>query len=95
MRVSRGVVNSGILELSRKGFLSIKPRVGTFVAAYRRTRTLETLISIINYNRGMLRAGEIRSILEIRMALSTLSLRLAIPQMKHTDFDSLRNTLAA
>jgi DNA-binding FadR family transcriptional regulator len=90
MQVSRGVVNSGILELSRKGFLSIRPRVGTFVADYRRTGTLETLISIINYNRGVLRSGEIRSILEIRLALSTLSLRLAIPQMTQKDIEFLR-----
>ena len=36
MQVSRAVVNSGITELARKGFLIIKPRVGTFVADYRR-----------------------------------------------------------
>lgn len=90
MRVSRGVVNSGILELSRKGFLVIRPRVGTFVADYRRTGTLETLISIINYNRGVLRSDEVRSILEIRQALSTISLKLAIPQLKQNDIDTLR-----
>lgn len=91
MHVSRGVVNSGILELSSKGFLSIKPRIGTFVADYRRTGTLETLISIINYNRGVLRSSEIRSIIEIRMALSTLSLKLAIVQLKENDFITLRH----
>jgi len=90
MRVSRGVVNSGILELARKGFLSIKPRVGTFVADYRRTGTLETLISIVNYNRGVLRSGEIRSILEIRLALSSLSLKLALSQVTQEDIDLLR-----
>lgn len=90
MQVSRGVVNSGILELSRKGFLMMKPRVGTFVADYRRTGTLETLVSIINYNRGVLRSDEIRSILEIRQSLSTLSLKLAIPLLKQQDIDLLR-----
>ncbi|MDF2941539.1 MAG: regulatory protein GntR [Herbinix sp.] len=91
MQVSRGVVNNGILELSRKGFLLVKPRVGTFIADYRRTGTLETLISILNYNGGVLRSGEIRSILEIRLALSALSFKLAIPQMTQKDIDSLRN----
>lgn len=90
MQVSRGVVNSGILELARKGFLSIKPRVGTFVADYRRVGTLETLISIINYNRGVLRSGEVRSILEIRMALSALSIRLAVNQLTEEDMITLR-----
>ncbi len=90
MQVSRGVVNNGILELSRKGFLIMKPRVGTFVADYRRTGTLETLVAIINYNRGVLRSDEIRSILEIRQSLSTLSLKLAIPLLKQQDIDLLR-----
>ena len=31
MHVSRAVVNTGIAELEQKGFLIIKPRVGTFV----------------------------------------------------------------
>lgn len=90
MQISRGVVNSGILELSRKGFLSIKPRVGTYIADYRRTGTLETLISILNYNGGILRSSEIRSILEIRLALSSLSLKLAIPQITSQDMELLR-----
>lgn len=90
MQVSRGVVNSGILELSSKGFLIIKPRVGIFIADYRRTGTLETLISILKYNGGVLRSSEIRSILEIRLALSALSFRLTIPQLTEKDIDSLR-----
>ncbi|ROR27182.1 DNA-binding FadR family transcriptional regulator [Mobilisporobacter senegalensis] len=90
MQVSRTVVNSGILELSRKGFLIIKPRVGTFIADYRRTGTLETLISILKYNGGVLRSGEIRSILEIRLALSELSFRLTIPKLTEKDINSLR-----
>ncbi len=90
MQVSRGVVNCGIMELSRKGFLTIKPRMGTFIADYRRNGTMETLISILHYNGGMLRASEIRSILEIRQALSELSFRLAIPQLTDKDMETLR-----
>ena len=66
--VSRAVVNSGITELARKGFLIIKPRVGTFVADYRRDGTMDTLMSIMNYNGGILREAEVRSILELRIA---------------------------
>ena len=90
MQVSRGVVNSGIMELARKGFLTIKPRIGTFIADYRRTGTLETLISVLNYNGGVMRSEEIRSILEIRQALSILAFQQAIPQIKQEDIDSLR-----
>ncbi|MFV0343844.1 MAG: FadR/GntR family transcriptional regulator [Anaerocolumna sp.] len=91
MHISRSVVNGGILELTNKGFLSMKPRIGTFVADYRRTGTLETLKSIINYNRGVLRSNEIKSILEIRLALSNLSIKLALHQLKDHDFIILRH----
>jgi len=57
MQVSRAVVNSGITELARKGFLIIKPRVGTFVADYRRDGTMDTLMSIMNYNGGIFRGA--------------------------------------
>ena len=33
MQVSRAVVNSGLDEMEKKGFLVVKPRIGTFVAA--------------------------------------------------------------
>jgi DNA-binding FadR family transcriptional regulator len=81
MQVSRAVVNTGITELSRKGFLIIKPRVGTFVADYRRHGTLETLVSIMNYNGGILRDAEIRSILELRIAYESLAVQLCVPRI--------------
>ncbi len=81
MQVSRAVVNAGITDLSRKGFLTIKPRIGTFVADYRRNGTMETLMSIMNYNGGRLRDEEIRSILELRIALDTLAVELLIPKI--------------
>lgn len=90
MQVSRAVVNSGISDLARKGFLNIKPRVGTFVADYRRNGTLETLISIMKYNGGRLRDAEIRSILELRIALDTLAVELCIPIIKDDDIAILK-----
>ena len=36
MQVSRAVVNGGISDLEKKGFLVVKPRSGTYVADYRR-----------------------------------------------------------
>ena len=58
MGVSRAVVNSGVAELERRGFLEVRPRVGTFVTDYRRAGTLDTLKSIMTYNRGRLRNEE-------------------------------------
>lgn len=64
MQVSRAVVNAGIAELEQKGFLVVKPRIGTFVEDYHRNGTIETLTSLMKYNGGMLGDNEIRSILE-------------------------------
>lgn len=90
MQVSRAVVNAGITELARKGFLMIKPRVGTFVADYRRNGTLETLVSIMNYNGGILRKAEIRSILELRIALDSLVIELCIPKITDSELVVLK-----
>jgi GntR family transcriptional repressor for pyruvate dehydrogenase complex len=90
MQVSRAVVNAGIAELARKGFLTIKPRVGTFVADYRRNGNMETLVSIMKYNGGILRDAEIRSILELRIALDTLAVELCIPKITEKDIAVLK-----
>ena len=91
MQVSRAVVNSGITELARKGFLIIKPRVGTIVADYRRDGTMDTLMSIMNYNGGILREAEVRSILELRIALDSLAIQLWLPEAKDEEIHLLRS----
>ena len=85
MGVSRAVVNSGIVELENRGFLDVRPQVGTFVADYRRAGTMETLKSIMTYNRGRLRNEEIRSILEVRDALDKLAVADIIPHVTELD----------
>ncbi len=82
MQVSRAVVNSGISELSRKGFLEVKPRSGVFVIDYRRYGTTETLLSIMNYNGGQLNKDEIRSILEMKLIVDKLAVELSVE--RHT-----------
>lgn len=93
MQVSRGVVNSGIVELSRKGFLHVKPRSGVYVADYRRYGTAETLLSIMNYNGGQLRRAEIQSILEIKIVVDKLAVELAAPLLSKEDLHILKERL--
>lgn len=93
MQVSRAVVNSGIAELSRKGFLMVKPRSGVFVIDYRRHGTVETLLSIMNYNGGHLRRDEIRSILEIKMIVDKLAVELSVDRHTDEEISSLENYL--
>lgn len=78
MQVSRSVVNGGISDLEKMGFLTVYPRSGTYVADFRQRGTIDTLLSIMRYNGGKLRREEVRSILELRIALDTLAARLCI-----------------
>lgn len=89
MGVSRAVVNGGVAVLAGKGFLEIRPRVGIFVADYRRKGTMETMAAIMNYNGGTLRRDEIRSILEFKGLIDTFSLKSLIPRVTDQDTDRL------
>lgn len=76
MGVSRAIVNSGIAEMARKGFIEIRPRVGNFVADYHRNGTVETLVSIMKYNGGTLRPAEIKSLIEFRCVVDNMVIQL-------------------
>ena len=89
MQVSRAVVNGGITELEKMGFLVVKPRSGTYVADYRRKGTINTLLSIMKYNGGRIRNEEIRSIFEVRIALDTLAAGLCIDRITDEEVELL------
>lgn len=88
MQVSRGVVNAGLSELARKGFLQVKPRSGVYVADYRRHGTVETLLSIMSYNGGRLRREEIRSILQMKIIVDKLAIELAVAALTDEDLEA-------
>lgn len=85
MQVSRAVVNAGIAELARKGFLNVKPRSGVVVADYRRQGTVETLLSIMKYNGGHLGRTEVKSILEFKLIVDKLAVELAVDEIEAAD----------
>ena len=89
MGVSRAVVNGGITELARQGFLEVRPRQGAFVADYRRNGNIETLIAIMAYNGGMLGKEEIRSILEVRWGLEQMTLHRVIDNASDEELENL------
>jgi DNA-binding FadR family transcriptional regulator len=90
MQISRSVVNDGIAEMARRGFLEISPRQGTVVADFHRNGTLDILVSIMSYNGGQLPREEIRSILEMRGVLMAFALESAIPLMNEEQLNQLR-----
>lgn len=89
MGVSRAVVNGGITELARQGFLEVRPRQGAFVADYRRNGNMETLMAIMDYNGGMLGKEEIRSILEVRWGLEQMTLHRVIENASEEELEKL------
>ncbi len=89
MHVSRAVVNAGIAELSRQGFLEVRPRQGTYVADYRRNGNMDTLMAIMHYNGGLLAKDEIRSILEVRWGLEQMAVARAIENASDKDLELL------
>ncbi|MDO4546293.1 MAG: GntR family transcriptional regulator [Bacillota bacterium] len=93
MGVSRAVVTAGMSELSAKGFVEIRPRSGAVVADYRRKGTLETLVSIMNYNGGTFRQKDIQSIIEIRLALEKIMLEDLIPGITDEQLEEIGGLL--
>lgn len=89
MHVSRAVVNSGIAELARQGFLEVRPRHGAYVTDYRRNGNMDTLMAIMHYNGGVLGKEEIRSILEVRWGLEQMTVSRAIDFASDEDLEHL------
>ena len=87
--VSRTVVNAGIANLVTKGFLEIRPRIGTYVADYRRFGNMETLVAIMSYEGNMLNVDEYRSFLEMRELLARESFRALVEQGDAVDLSGL------
>lgn len=95
MHVSRAVVNSGIAELARQGFLEVRPRQGNYVADYRRNGNMDTLMAIMHYNGGLLAKDEIRSILEVRWGLEQMAIGRAIENASDKELENLGEFVAA
>ena len=95
MGVSRAVVNGGITELARQGFLEVLPRQGTYVADYRRNGNMNTLMAIMHYNGGLLGKEEIRSILEVRWGLEQMAIHRAIENASDSSLESLKKHVDA
>lgn len=58
MGVSRAVVNGGITELARQGFLEVRPRQGAYGCRLRREETWRPLWAIMDYNGGARQRGD-------------------------------------
>lgn len=95
MGISRNIVHSGIAAMVAKGFLEIRPRVGTFVADYNQKGSVDILVSMMNYNKGMLRRGEVRSSIELKILFDTFAIRQMTPNISKENMDKLKGYVTA
>ncbi|GMT44281.1 MAG: GntR family transcriptional regulator [bacterium] len=76
LKVSRPVVHEGLIELSLRGLVSIRPRSGTVVNDFRKEGAIPLLLSLLNYH-GTLDPKIQQDILEMRILFENEMVRLA------------------
>jgi GntR family transcriptional repressor for pyruvate dehydrogenase complex len=75
--VSRPVVHEGLVELSSRGLISLKPRVGAVVNDYRKSGSITLLSSLIQYQKGKLEPELLDSLLQMRLLMESQFARFA------------------
>ena len=75
LKVSRPVVHEGLIDLSNRGLVTIKPRSGTVVNDFRKQGSIPFLLSLFNYH-GTLDPAIQRDILEMRLLFENEMARL-------------------
>lgn len=90
MRVSRAVINSGLTQLARMGFVEVVPRQGTFVADHMQKGSMESLQAAFEYNGGRFDSATLDSIYEMRDNHETHLARLAAERRTERQVEGLR-----
>lgn len=90
MKVSRTIINSGLSELARIGFVDIIPRQGAFVADYIRKGNIETLVAIMNFNGGNLDRHTFNSLMDYRSSTECECAYLAAKNRTPEDLSRLK-----
>ena len=91
--VSRPVVHEGLVELSVKGLITLKLRVGAIVNDYRRSGSPGILNSLFNYNQGKLDLRILNSILSMRILFEVETARLAAQHRTEDHLQEFRDLI--
>lgn len=81
LKVSRPVVHEGLIELSQRGLVSIRPRSGTVVNDFIKQGSIPLLLSLLNYH-GTLDPKIQQDILEMRLLFENEMVRLCAKNRK-------------
>ena len=91
--ISRSVVNRGLVHLSNIGFLEIRPRFGTYVSDYKKNGKIDTLISIMRYKGNTINDSELRSIVQMKGVVDSLTINILHNKFSEENYDLLNNIL--
>jgi DNA-binding FadR family transcriptional regulator len=91
--VSRAVINGGMADLARWGFVDIVPRKGAFVADYKLRGKVETLEAVLKYSGGHFDPVTIDSIYEVRTCIERHITELAAKRRTQQDIINLRKQI--
>lgn len=89
------MISAGLVELEKMGFVEIVTRQGVYVSDYRKSGSLDTLTALLNYNGGVMRDDEVRSLLEVRGANECLCVKLVVERATQEELDGLAPLLDA
>ena len=93
LQVSRPVVHEGLVDLEAKGLVKILPRVGAVVNDYRNEGSIPLLTSLLNFSRGNLEPGLLKSLLAWRYFFETQCARLASQQRSDQNLYDLEDII--
>jgi GntR family transcriptional repressor for pyruvate dehydrogenase complex len=92
LKVSRPVVHEGLIELSLRGLVSIRPRSGTIVNDFRKEGSIPLLLSLLNYH-GTLDPKIQQDILEMRLLFENEMVRLSAQNRNTEQLQELGNII--
>lgn len=93
MNISKSAVHAGIKNLERMGFVRIVPRHGIYVCDWAEFGNVDTLISVLKYQGGVLDKGTVASLFQTRIAIEGLATRLFIESRTNADIIALRSII--
>lgn len=92
--VSRPVVHEGLLELSQRGLVELRPRHGAWVCDYRRQASLALLQSLFGHHVGPIEPGLLAGLLDLRRLVEVDGARLASQHCTDDELADLRRLCA-
>lgn len=93
MGIGKTVVHSGLQELARMGFVTIKPQSGVYIADYMVTGNLETFNAVAKYSGYNISPEIIRGMYDMRYAMEGLAMERFARLHTEEDIKTLREMI--